>query len=172
VPSDTPSDMVLQAAAHALLPEDAEHSWTALIGFRMSARPERRVHIEVAGRVHTVERDEPVARAIIADVDGDRILFLDGEAWRFGAARARNRDKGAEGDGAILSPMPGCIVSVEVKRGEAVKEGQRLLVLEAMKMEHGLVAPFDGTVAELRAEEGRQVLEGALLVRIEAETKE
>ena len=46
-------------------------------------------------------------------------------------------------------------------------KGQRLLTLEAMKMEHALIAPFDGTVAELNAAAGQQVGEGQLLVKIE-----
>ena len=45
--------------------------------------------------------------------------------------------------------MPGRVTAVEVAKGEKVAKGQRLLTLEAMKMEHALTAPFDGTVAEL-----------------------
>ena len=63
--------------------------------------------------------------------------------------------------------MPGKIIALEVAAGDAVTKGQKLLTLEAMKMEHSLTAPFDGTVAELNAEAGAQVSEGALLVRIE-----
>jgi len=48
-----------------------------------------------------------------------------------------------------------------------VAKGQKLLTLEAMKMEHSLIAPFDGTVAELNASEGGQVSEGVLLAKIE-----
>ena len=74
---------------------------------------------------------------------------------------------GTAGDGAIVSPMPGKIIALEVAAGDAVTKGQKLLTLEAMKMEHSLTAPFDGKVAELNAEAGAQVSEGALLVRIE-----
>jgi 3-methylcrotonyl-CoA carboxylase alpha subunit len=70
-------------------------------------------------------------------------------------------------DGDIVAPMPGKVLSVEVAEGETVTKGQRLLVLEAMKMEHALAAPFDGTVAELAAEAGAQVQVEALLLRIE-----
>jgi 3-methylcrotonyl-CoA carboxylase alpha subunit len=73
-------------------------------------------------------------------------------------------------DGAILSPMPGKIIAVDVAAGDAVVKGQRLLTLEAMKMEHSLTAPFDGVVAELNAEAGAQVQVEALLARIEAVT--
>ena len=51
--------------------------------------------------------------------------------------------------------MPGKIIAVAVKAGDAVTKGQKLLTLEAMKMEHSLAAPFDGIVAELNAERGR-----------------
>ena len=64
--------------------------------------------------------------------------------------------------------MPGRIIAVEVTAGQAVTKGQKLLTLEAMKMEHTLTAPFDGTVAELNAVAGAQVQVEALLVRIEA----
>ena len=62
--------------------------------------------------------------------------------------------------------MPGKVTAVEVSNGEKVVNGQRLLTLEAMKMEHALTAPFDGTVAELAATAGQQVTEGQLLVKI------
>jgi acetyl/propionyl-CoA carboxylase alpha subunit len=62
--------------------------------------------------------------------------------------------------------MPGRIVSVSVTQGETVTQGQTLLALEAMKMEHALIAPFDGSVAELSATVGEQVAENVVLVRI------
>jgi 3-methylcrotonyl-CoA carboxylase alpha subunit len=64
--------------------------------------------------------------------------------------------------------MPGKVTAVEVKKGDKVEKGQRLLTLEAMKMEHALTAPFDGTVAELKAKPGAQVTEGQMLVKVEA----
>ena len=63
--------------------------------------------------------------------------------------------------------MPGRITAVEVAAGDSVTKGQRLVTLEAMKMEHGLTAPFDGVVAELNAAPGAQVSEGTVLVRVE-----
>ena len=64
---------------------------------------------------------------------------------------------------------PGRVTAVEVSQGEKVAKGQRLLTLEAMKMEHALTAPFDGTVAELNALAGTQVTEGQILVKVEAD---
>ena len=54
-----------------------------------------------------------------------------------------------------------------MRQGDKVAKGQKLVTLEAMKMEHSLAAPFDGIVAELEAAEGAQVTEGTLLARIE-----
>jgi len=90
-----------------------------------------------------------------------------GQVWRLTRWRAGGAGGADASDGAILSPMPGRIIAVAVAAGEKVIKGQKLLTLEAMKMEHSLVAPFDGTIAELNASEGAQVSEGALLVKIE-----
>jgi 3-methylcrotonyl-CoA carboxylase alpha subunit len=63
--------------------------------------------------------------------------------------------------------MPGRVIAVDARQGDLVAKGQKLVTLEAMKMEHSLTAPFDGIVSEVNAAEGAQVTEGTLLVRIE-----
>ncbi|AUH32268.1 acetyl-CoA carboxylase biotin carboxylase subunit [Paracoccus tegillarcae] len=80
------------------------------------------------------------------------------------------RDAGAAGDTALtLSPMPGLVKSVHVEAGQQVSAGDRLAVLEAMKMEHSLTAARDGVVAEVLAAAGDQVEAGAPLIRLEEE---
>ncbi len=69
--------------------------------------------------------------------------------------------------GGLTAPMPGNVLATHVAEGDAVAEGQLLLVLEAMKMQHRITAPFDGTVKELHVSEGEQVDNGALLVLLE-----
>ncbi|CAN5912293.1 acetyl/propionyl/methylcrotonyl-CoA carboxylase subunit alpha [soil metagenome] len=69
---------------------------------------------------------------------------------------------------AVRAPLPGKIIDLRVKPGDAVSKGQPLLVLEAMKMEHTLTAPADGTVKAVRYAVGEQVAEGAELVEFEA----
>ncbi len=64
------------------------------------------------------------------------------------------------------SPLPGVIISVDVKEGQAVKKGQKVAVLEAMKMENEIQADSDGTVAAVLVHQGDSVLEGAELVKI------
>lgn len=70
--------------------------------------------------------------------------------------------------GRLTAPMPGKVVSFAVKSGDAVKAGQTLAVMEAMKMEHTIAAPQDGTVAELLYAPGDQVAEGAELLTLAA----
>ena len=69
--------------------------------------------------------------------------------------------------GRLTAPMPGKVVSFAVKAGDAVKKGQALAVMEAMKMEHTIAAPADGTVAELLFAPGDQVTEGAELLKLD-----
>ncbi|MCV2893955.1 acetyl/propionyl/methylcrotonyl-CoA carboxylase subunit alpha [Lentibacter sp. XHP0401] len=75
------------------------------------------------------------------------------------------------GAGAALieAPMPGLVKAVFAKAGDAVKAGDRLAILEAMKMEHSLLAARDGVVAEVLTEAGAQVEAGAALIRLEDE---
>jgi 3-methylcrotonyl-CoA carboxylase alpha subunit len=75
--------------------------------------------------------------------------------------------EGAETGGRLTAPMPGKLVALLAKAGEAVKAGQPLAVMEAMKMEHTIAAPRDGTVAELLYGVGDQVAEGAELLRLQ-----
>ncbi|MBH9551267.1 acetyl/propionyl/methylcrotonyl-CoA carboxylase subunit alpha [Inhella gelatinilytica] len=75
--------------------------------------------------------------------------------------------EGAGGGGRLTAPMPGKLVALHVKAGDAVKAGQPLAVMEAMKMEHTLNSPRDGTVAELLYAVGDQLTDGAELLRLE-----
>lgn len=69
--------------------------------------------------------------------------------------------------GSLLAPMPGSVVAVDVQVGDVVEEGQPLLVLEAMKMQHTIAAPHAGTVTELDVAVGDQVTGGAVLVVVD-----
>jgi 3-methylcrotonyl-CoA carboxylase alpha subunit len=168
VPGAEPAAQVQQAAAAAMLPAGRNDPWTELKGFRANAESFRQVEVEIAGKPYVVDVAEPVpANAEVATLGFERVVFLDGEAWAFGPPRTAHGAGGAVADGTILSPMPGQVIAVAVAAGDAVTRGQRLVVLEAMKMEMALVAPFDGTVVELKARAGTQVSEGTLLIRIE-----
>lgn len=80
------------------------------------------------------------------------------------AAPAPAAAPAAAADGQkVLSPMPGTILSVNVSVGSAVKAGEVILILEAMKMENEIVAPCDGTVKQLAVQKGSTVATDALL---------
>lgn len=102
--------------------------------------------------------------AYVLDVDGRRLpvrlavgpeatfVHLDGRAYQVVRSDPAERLAGAgagAGDDRVLAPMPGVVVSVAVTAGDAVKEGQPLLVIESMKLETTLSAPRAGVVAEL-----------------------
>lgn len=70
------------------------------------------------------------------------------------------------GKTTIHSPLPGIIISIDVKEGQAVKRGQKVAVIEAMKMENDILAECDGTVTAVHARKGDSVLEGADIVSI------
>lgn len=66
----------------------------------------------------------------------------------------------------VNSPLPGVIIEVSVREGQAVKAGQKVAVLEAMKMENEISAPKDGTITAIHVNKGDSVLEGAPVVSI------
>ena len=72
----------------------------------------------------------------------------------------------ANGGHDIVAPMPGTLLSVEVKLGEAVESGQVVAVLEAMKMKNPIRASFDGTVSAIEVTPGQTVAYGDVLVRL------
>ncbi|MDJ0612694.1 MAG: acetyl/propionyl/methylcrotonyl-CoA carboxylase subunit alpha [Rhizobiaceae bacterium] len=77
-------------------------------------------------------------------------------------------DDSAGGGDTVIAPMPGLVKKVSAKTGDAVEDGDALIVLEAMKMEHTLVAPRDGIIAEFNVNEGDQVEDGDILIALEA----
>lgn len=79
---------------------------------------------------------------------------------------AKTSSPGAATTGAIKSPLPGTILDVHVRPGDMVKRGQKLIVLEAMKMENNIDSDKEGKVIELKVQRGDSVLEGDVLVII------
>ncbi|MGR3567597.1 MAG: ATP-binding protein, partial [Pseudooceanicola nanhaiensis] len=101
--------------------------------------------------------------------DGQRITVFGAVAQVFDVIDPLERAAEAGSGDVIEAPMPGLVKLLTAEAGQAVTAGQRLAVLEAMKMEHGLVAPRDGIVAEVLVTEGAQVEAGAPLIRLEGE---
>jgi 3-methylcrotonyl-CoA carboxylase alpha subunit len=104
-------------------------------------------------------------------VDGLTITVFEAYGLAFEVVDPLERTGAAAGDGNLIeAPMPGLVKMLDARAGQAVTKGDRLAVLEAMKMEHSLLAARDGVVAEVLASAGDQVEAGAALIRLEAET--
>ncbi|MEC3860022.1 acetyl/propionyl/methylcrotonyl-CoA carboxylase subunit alpha [Mesobacterium sp. TK19101] len=102
--------------------------------------------------------------------EGDAITIFAQYGRAFRVVDPLDRVSDAAGGGNLIeAPMPGLVRAVLVTAGQAVSAGDRLAVLEAMKMEHGLTAARDGVVAEVLVAEGAQVEAGAALIRLEDE---
>jgi 3-methylcrotonyl-CoA carboxylase alpha subunit len=152
-----PSPEALTEAAMAMVP------YTLSPGFRLNAPACTTAPFLLDGERVDVTLDD----AGTNDPALSMLVAESGTVWEMQPWRAAGAAGGVASSGSILSPMPGKIIAVEVSAGDAVVKGQKLLTLEAMKMEHTLTAPFDGVVAELNAAAGAQVQVEALLVRIE-----
>lgn len=81
-------------------------------------------------------------------------------------APAATAPAASSGGTAVRSPLPGVIISIDVKEGQAVSKGQKLAILEAMKMENEIQAETDGTVTAILVHKGDSVLEGAEILKL------
>ncbi|MBX9859704.1 MAG: ATP-grasp domain-containing protein [Sphingomonas sp.] len=146
-----------------------ETPWRDTDGFRLNAPPSRRVALKIgndaAATSVVLPHDWEDRETSGVQLSDGIVVFADGEAL-FVTQRVDGSAAASAADGAILSPMPGRVTAVDVAAGDVVTKGQRLVTLEAMKMEHSLTAPFDGTVEELGATAGAQVSEGTVLVKV------
>lgn len=165
----TPHSKTLTAAAISRLA--AHQIPSALMGFRLNAPPFIKIRLQCAGAEYVIDLPIPLpAVNISVATHGDEtIIFQTGRAFVFSEIVA---DTGTHltgnTDGAVLSPMPGHILSIMVADGDIVKKNTVLLVMEAMKMEMTLTAPIDGTVTGLTAKAGDRVVEGITLLRLQA----
>jgi len=174
---------------HTAVPEDAygmaagtltrmatpnQHEpWDALDSFRNSGRAAQSFDFLVDGKRKCVTLPGLPLRhnaGVVKLASGDVAVMEDGETW---LVRPYDPFEAAEAAGStadrIATPMPGKIIQVLVKPGEAVKKGQPLAVLEAMKMEHTLVAPSDAEVSTVEVQTGDQVPDGTVVVRFKQE---
>jgi 3-methylcrotonyl-CoA carboxylase alpha subunit len=163
---------------------DFADPWQRLDGFSFSEPPEIRRRIKADGKLVEVvqERDfTALPRGIGAEGDLEIIespslpetvfVLREGRQTEIGLYDPLEIDAEAEEDGnnIVFAPLHGKLVALLVASGDRVAKGQRLAVIEAMKMEHALVAPCTGRVAEISVAAGAQVQLGAKIVVIHAE---
>ena len=130
--------------------------------------------VNVNGADYQVELDQEIAGQAGNDaMPGSASSVMPGSASsvmpgsdRASQTAAPAAPKAAGAGSVVKSPLPGIIISVDVKEGQAVKRGQKVAVVEAMKMENDILAECDGTVTAVHARKGDSVLEGADIVTI------
>jgi 3-methylcrotonyl-CoA carboxylase alpha subunit len=115
----------------------------------------------------SIHLDDQVFKARAVRAGDDWHVFVAGEQRTLTLKDALAREESTARAGSLAAPMPGRVVQVMSRAGEAVKKGQALLILEAMKMEHTITAPADGVVKEIHFAAGEQVLEGMELITLE-----
>jgi len=113
--------------------------------------------VEVNGTPYKVEMNKPIKKQVIT-------INRPIQASPPPIAKPQQASAGAS---ALRSPLPGIILDVAVKVGDKVKKGQKVMILEAMKMENVINADRDGVVKEVKVNKGDSVLEGADLLIIE-----
>jgi biotin carboxyl carrier protein len=109
--------------------------------------------VELNGKKYTVEVER--SESVVTPVAAPKPV-----AAAPVAAPAAAPKKVAAGANSITAPLPGSVVSINVKVGDAVKAGQQVAVIEAMKMENEILAPADGTVKAIHASAGQAVQQG------------
>jgi len=142
----------------------ADTGWELAIGDR---RYRAAAHFATGGAV-TLTLDGAQSRALMLDHGDDIAVFIDGASWRLTRVDPLAPPVGADAHaGRLSAPMPGRVVQLLVGAGDAVSQGQALIVIEAMKMEHTIAAPRDGRVEAVRYAVGDLVEEGAELIALE-----
>ena len=119
--------------------------------------------VTVNGASYKVEMDTPVASPLAA---APAPAATPAAAPATAAPSTGSSAKATGAGKAVTSPLPGVIIEVSVKEGQAVKAGQKIAVIEAMKMENEIQADVDGTVTAILVNKGDSVLEGAEIVKI------
>ncbi len=117
--------------------------------------------IDVNGTVYKVEVEQEVKK-----VKTPKLVRTKVEPSAGGDIAKTSRPSERKGVGVIKAPLPGTIIEVKVKTGDKVKMGDKLLIMEAMKMENNINSDREGTITDVKIKAGDAVLEGDLLVEI------
>ena len=123
------------------------------------------------GKVLSVERFGKKVKAFVEDFDskGQKQIFVENnEALAFFPGKVTGKGSSSSQAGDLDSPMPGKIFKILLSEGDEVKEGDSILIMEAMKMEHVIKSPVSGTIKKMYFSEGEQVSGGQQLCEIES----
>ncbi len=126
------------------------------------------ITIKVDGKDYTVKVEETEGGKLRIHCEGDVYEVETKEKILENIeSELQKKDASKDGKSAVVAPLPGIVFSIDVKPGEKVKKGKRLLTLMAMKMENEIAAPKDGIVKEIKVNKNDSVDKGDLLIVIE-----
>ena len=177
IPATDPSEITLDTALGLELLETAKsladvYSFNGskeILGLRLNSHPRTSATFGSAGSSVTVAKPEfpglDIYSRLGRRIEAGWLVNESGQTY-FLSKRHDGTGQASAADGAILAPMPGKVIAVDVSEGQTVTAGQRLMVLEAMKMEHALTAPFDGVIEGLSVSAGSQVQVEAVLCQV------
>ena len=142
--------------------ESADDGWEVSVDGRVyrvtiTRGPQGTMHLEVDGDGSHVVHTDP---------SGPHHLVVDGRAYRIADVAAKRTRRASHDSGGLVAPMPGTVLELRVAEGDKVTQGQVLVVVEAMKMEHAIKASKAGVVSHLALVEGQRVGAGEILVEI------
>lgn len=174
IPEDHKLASVL-AASDVLLGESSTDPWTIRDGWRLNSNSVTKASIAHGEQVdwfdpHEHSVSEDVSMPLLTDISPRRFaVTTGGDSLLLEVPDFEAEAEALAGGNVVKAPMPGKVIAVHVGPGESVAKGQVVAVMEAMKMEHSLVAPRDGTVLVVNVSVEDQVPEGENLVELEDE---
>ena len=127
---------------------------------RITDMGDSHVITEIDGLAHRYHYHDEAPATLYLSSDNLSMMLAD-------STRIPPEAQDAAGGGTITAPMHGQLLSIDVAAGEAVQKGQRIAVLEAMKMQHEIIAPSDGCVVEVAASAGKQIGAGDVIMMLE-----
>ncbi|WP_170423517.1 acetyl/propionyl/methylcrotonyl-CoA carboxylase subunit alpha [Ruegeria arenilitoris] len=118
------------------------------------------------GKIRAQINDQTVE--VVARASDDTVqLAIGARRLAFSRLRPGRRGETEQAGGRVIAPMPGLLIEVAAKPGQAVTKGERLAVLEAMKMQHQIMAAVDGVVSAVHVSAGQQLTMGAIMIEID-----
>ena len=162
----------VMAVCDVLLGENGGTPWTVNDGWRMNSAPVMKTAVAVgedADWFDPSDHDVPddVSMPLLTDLSPRRYaVTTGGDSILVEVPDFEAEAEALAGGDAVKAPMPGKVIAVNVKAGDAVEKGQVVAVMEAMKMEHALTAPRDGVVEAVGVQVDAQVPEGEILVAL------
>ena len=147
-------------------------------GILVNGEPRDVDFLNLGGSLYSVITQNQSLEVVIDDEDNTIEVMMNGRLYETqvlderALLMAQRRGGLGSNSGEVHSPMPGLIVQVTVEKGQTVKQGQTVVILESMKMQNELKAPVEGTVSAIHVEAGQSVDKNAFLIEIEAPSED